>query len=205
VSTLVVALAALGIPVTAGCGGGQSATSGLHLVTKPTPPKTVPCDQIDIIQPNWKQPADASTQVESVAAARRASHLPVVVPGGLGTPAAIFAQAQPGVALFVFHGAPSGDVVVIESRPEVSATDWRKELRAMPAQNGKPYVTGTASVVRVGPGAKALQTVSPCVSGSTTDWHTGDGSMEIVIHGRTLPATAGARAAQLTEQATEPQ
>ena len=179
-------------------------TNELHLVTT-TPPKKGPCDQIDIVQPNWRQPADASTQVASVAAARRASHLPVVAPGCLGTPAAIFAQAQPGVALFVFHGAPSGDVVVIESRPEVSATDWRKELRAMPAQNGKPYVTGTASVVRVGPGAKALQTVSPCVSGSTTDWHTGDGSMEIVIHGRTLPAAAGARAAELTEQATEPQ
>ena len=43
------------------------------------------------------------------------------------------------------------------------------------------------------------------MSGSTTDWHTGDGSMEIVIHGRTLPAAAGARAAELTEQATEPQ
>jgi hypothetical protein len=165
----------------------------------------VPCDQIEIVQPNWQQPADASTQVTSVAAARGASHLPVVAPGGLGTPAAIFAQAQPRMALFVFHGAPSGDVVVIESSPGVSAADWQQELTAMPAQNGKPYVTGTASVVRVGPAAKALQTVNPCVTGSTTDWHTGDGRLEIVIHGRTLSAAAGARAARLTEQATEPQ
>ena len=195
----------MGIPLMAGCGGGQSATSGLHLATKPTPPKTVPCDQIDIVQPNWKQPADASTQVKSVADARRVSHLPIVTPLGLGSPAAIFAQAQPGVAQFVFHGTPSGDVVVIESRPELSAADWQQELKAMPEQNGKPYVTGTASVARVGPHARALQTVNPCITGSTTDWHTGDGSMEIVIHGRTLPAAAGARAARLTEHATEPQ
>ena len=179
-------------------------TNELHLVTT-KPPKKVPCNQLDIVQPNWRQPADASTQVASVTAARRASHLPVVAPGGLGTPAAIFAQAQPRLALFVFHGAHSGDVVVIESRPEVSAAAWRQELKAMPAQNGKPYVTGTASVTLVGPGTTALQTVNPCITGSTTDWHTGNGSMEIVIHGRTLSAAAGARAARLTEQATEPQ
>ena len=203
-STLVVALATLGITVMAGCGGDQSATSGLHLVTT-APPKTVPCDQIDITQPNWQQPADASNRVATVAAARRSSHLPIVTPGGLGSPAAIFAQARPRLALFVFHGAPSGDVVVTESRPELSAADWREELKAMPAQNGKPYVTGTASVVRVGTGAQALQTVSPCVTGSTTDWRTAGGSMEIVIHGRTLSTATGARVARLTEQATEPQ
>jgi hypothetical protein len=43
------------------------------------------------------------------------------------------------------------------------------------------------------------------VSGATIDWHTRDGKMEIVIDGRTLSALAGARAARLTEQATEPQ
>jgi hypothetical protein len=106
------------------------------------------------------------------------------------------------LALFVFHGAPDGDVVVTESRPELPAPDWRQELKAMPAENGKPYVTGTASVVRVGPGARALQTVSPCITGSTTDWHTADGSLEIVIHGRTLSTRAGARAAWLTERAS---
>ena len=89
-----------------------------------------------------------------------------------------------------------------ESRPDLSAADWRQELRVMPAQNGRPLVTGTASVLRVGPRAKALQTVNPCVSGATTDWHTGDGRMEIVITGRTLSAAAGARVAQLTEQST---
>ncbi|HEV8156904.1 MAG TPA: hypothetical protein VGP67_15365 [Gaiellales bacterium] len=202
ISALVVAVATLGIFGMAGCGGHESTTSGLHLITT-TPPKQVPCDQIDIIQPNWRQPADASTQVKSVGAARRASHLPIVAPGGLGTPAAIF--AEPRVARFVFHGEPSGDVVVTEARPDLPAAGWQQELRVVPAQNGKPLVTGTASVVRVGPGARALQTISPCVSGSTTDWHTRDGKMEIVIDGRTLNAVAGARAARLTEQATEPQ
>jgi hypothetical protein len=192
------------VAVTAGCGGDQSATSGLHLVTT-APPKTVPCDQIDISGPNWQQPADASTQVATVAAARRSSHLPIVSPGGLGRPAAIFAQARPRLALFVFHGAPGGDVVVTESRPELSAPEWQQELKAMPAENGKPYITGTASVVRVGPGAQALQTVSPCITGSTTDWHTADGSMEIVIRGQTLSAAAAARAARLTEQARRAQ
>jgi hypothetical protein len=194
-------VATLGITVMAGCGADQSATNGIHLVTS-APPKTVPCDQIDITQPNWRQPADASTRVATVAAARRSSHLPIVSPGGLGRPAAIFAEGRPRLALFVFHGAPDGDVVVTESRPELSAPDWRQELKAMPAENGKPYVTGTASVVRVGPGARALQTVSPCITGSTTDWHTADGSLEIVIHGRTLSTRAGARAARLTERAS---
>jgi hypothetical protein len=201
ISALMIAVATLGILGMAGCGGNASATSGLHLVTT-TPPKKVPCDQIDIIQPNWQQPADASTQVTSVAAARRVSHLPIVAPGGLGTPAAIF--AQPHVARFVFHGKPNGDVVVTEARPDLPPADWQQELRVVPAQNGKPLVTGTASVVRVGPGVRALQSVSPCISGSTTDWHTRDGRMEIAIDGRTLRAAAGARAARLTEQATEP-
>jgi hypothetical protein len=204
ISALIAAVAALGIVGMAGCGADESATSGLHLITT-TPPKKVRCDQLDIIQPNWRQPADASTQVASVSAARQVSHLPIVAPGGLGTPSAIFAKAQPRSALFVFHGAPRGDVVVSEFRPEVSAADWQQELKAMLAQNGKPLVTGTASVVTVGPGARALQTVSPCISGSTTDWHTRDGKMEIVIDGRTLPAAAGERAARLTEQATESQ
>jgi hypothetical protein len=200
-SAVVIAVAALGIGVTAGCGGAESTTNELHLITA-KPPNKVRCDQIDIIQPNWQLPADASIQVESIAAARRASHLPIVAPGGLGTPAAIF--AQPRVARFVFHGGYSGDVVVTEARPDLSTADWQQELKTVPAQNGKPYVTGTASVVLVGPGAQALQTVSPCITGSTTDWHTSDGRMEIVIDGRTLRAAAGARAARLTEQATEP-
>jgi hypothetical protein len=200
--SVLVAVVMFGILGMAGCGGGASMTNELHLVTT-KPPKKVRCDQIDIIQPNWQQPADASTQVASVSAARRASHLPIVAPVGLGKPAAIFAQSR--VVRFVFHGGHSGDIVVSEARPDLPTADWQQELKTMPAQNGKPYVTGTASVVRVGAGAQALQTVSPCVTGSTTDWHTGDGRMEIVIDGRTLPEAAGARVARLTEQATEPQ
>jgi hypothetical protein len=192
-------LVTVGISMVTGCGQADSATSGLRLVTS-APPQKVRCDQLDILRPNWQQPADPQTQVGSVGAARRVSGLPIVAPTGLGAAAAIF--AQPGVAWFAFHGAPGGDVVVTESHPDLSAADWRQELRVMPAQNGKPLVTGTASVLRVGPRAKALQTVNPCVSGSTTDWHTGDGRMEIAITGRTLSAAAGARVAQLTEQST---
>ena len=106
--------------------------------------------------------------------------------------------------IFVYRGRRTGDVLVTEARPQLSAADWRKELTAVPALNGHPDVTGTATAIRVGAHARALQTVSPCVSGSATDWHTGDGRLEIVIEGRTLGAPAGARAARLTERAITP-
>jgi hypothetical protein len=188
--------------VLAGCGSGVAAKqqTGITLMSPGVSSGgsgKVPCDQIDLVRPNWQQPEPAATRVASVVAARRVSRLPVVAPVGLGDPAVIYARA--GLATFLFHGSSTGDVVVSESRPQFSAEDWRQELRAVPAQNGKPGVTGTAKVLDVGPNAKALQTVNPCISGSTTDWHTGDGRMEIVIIGRTLSATSAERSARLTE------
>jgi hypothetical protein len=128
-----------------------------------------------LVQPNWGRPAPEDTLAAAVAAARHASGLLPVVPAGLGRPAAIYAT----------RGS-------------------QKELDAVPAMNGRPDVTGTAKSIRVGARARALQTVSPCVSGSTTDWHTSDGQLQVEIDGHTPSERAGARAARLTERSVTP-
>jgi hypothetical protein len=184
--------------VAAGCGS--------YDVTESAPPSQgagtslkARCDSIDLVTPNWQNPANGALRVDSVAAARRITRLPLVLPRGLQQPAAIY--AMPVAANFVYHGSASGDVIVVEGKPEVSPADWQQELKVMPAQNGKPHVTGTAKVVDLGDGAKALQTKNPCITGSTTDWYTRDHRMEIIIEAHTLHEDAGARIAHLTEQA----
>jgi hypothetical protein len=182
----------------AGCGHGRATP----VLTSPHGAHRLRCDQLDIVQPNWRDPAPADTRVASVDAARRASGLPIVVPAGLGRPRAIYARK--GFAVFVYRGRLTGDVLVTETRPALSAADWRKELTAVPAMNGRPDVTGRATAIRIGANVRGLQTASRCVSGSTTDWHTADGSVEIAIEGHTLPERAGSRAARLTERAATP-
>lgn len=127
---------------------------------------------------------------------------PPLVPAGLGHPWAIYAHK--GLVMFAYRGRRTGDVLVTETRPDLSAADWRKELTAVPALNGHLDVTGTVAAIHIGVNARALQTVSPCVSGSATDRHRGDSGLEVVMDGDTLSAGAGARAARLTKRAVTP-
>jgi hypothetical protein len=58
--------------------------------------------------PNWQDPEAAKWQVASLAAARRVTHLPLLVPRGVGSQATIY--ALPTYALLVYHDDPSGDI-----------------------------------------------------------------------------------------------
>ncbi len=132
----------------------------------------------------------ATNRIRAIAS-RRAARA-AVVPAGLGRPRALYAQR--GSVVFVYRGRRTGDVLATETRPELSAADWRKELTAVPALNRHPDVTGTATAIHIGVNARTLQMVSPCVSGSAMDWHTGDGGLAVVIDRDTLSARAVTRA-----------
>ncbi len=193
VAALAVACAAV-----AGCGAADVTESAPAPSPGAVKALKARCDGLDLVTPNWQKPDAGDRRVGSVATARRITHLPLVLPRGLQRPAAIYV---PIAANFVYHGSKTGDVIIVEGKPQLSPAEWQKELKAMPAQNGKPDVTGTARVVDLGDGAKALQTKSPCITGSSTDWYTRDHRMEVVIEAHTASEAVGARIARLTEQA----
>lgn len=163
--------------VAAGCGAAAvSHTPGQ---------KTVDCNSVDYSTPDWVNPG--GTRVSSIGGARRLSGLEVIPPVGLGEPAAIFAQRRTAT-WFVLHGPKTGDVILVEAKPQLSAREWKQFLAGAVSANGKPDTIGTASTAVLAPGVKALQTVSPCLSGSTTDWRTADGRLEVTIEAHTMQA-----------------
>jgi hypothetical protein len=167
---------------------------GAAAVSHPPGEKTVNCDSVDYSTPDWQNPG-GGTRVATIGEARRVSGMEVIPPVGLGKPAAIFAQK--GVATwFVFHGPQTGDLILVEAKPQLAAGQWNDYLAASVSANGKPGTIGTASIAVLAPSVKALQTVSPCLTGSTTDWRTADGRLEITIEARTMQAANALRIAR---------
>ena len=172
-------LAATCVIVVAGCGARAVEQSSDH--------SEVDCNGFDYSTPDWQQPAGDGTQVGSISQARHVSGLEVIPPMGLGAPAAIFAKR--GLATwFVFQGGKTGDVILVESKPQLSVREWSQYLRGAVGANGQPHTVGTASISTLVAGVKALQTVSPCLTGSTTNWRTADGRLEVLIDAHTMDA-----------------
>ncbi|HCP62433.1 MAG TPA: hypothetical protein DIU14_08200 [Actinobacteria bacterium] len=132
-------------------------------------------------------------KLASLDAARSEFGFPILDPQGLGSPVGIFAT-PPSVArvdrviAFVYDTAAHGRVVVQEHLPDVPADEYDAFNESLVTNNGRPGVSGTASLVTVRSGKRALITTAS--DGSTSDISWLEGTFEIVVRGPALTADA---------------
>ena len=133
-------------------------------------------------------------KLASLDAARSEFGFPILDPQGLGSPVGIFAT-PPSVArvdrviAFVYDTAAHGRVVVQEHLPDVPADEYDAFINeSLVTNNGRPGVSGTASLVTVRSGKRALITTAS--DGSTSDISWLEGTFEIVVRGPALTADA---------------
>jgi hypothetical protein len=149
----------------------------------------------DVPAIDWDNPAHGEP-VASLAAAQRMLPFVAQTPQGLGAPAALYlTPLRPGDTPdfleleFIFNSGAYGRIVVIEHHPSLpSASEYFAYEDAMAALSGTPNTYGTAEIVQLAGGRRALLTATPDRTQSTINWYVSSpsGDYEVIIQGPTL-------------------
>ena len=146
------------------------------------------CQVFEGTQPQFDHPAPSgSTRVPNVSSAARVARFLPITPRHLGTPREIYASK--GEISFIFHSPDIGVVIVIETPRHESLARWRDYLNANVGANAQPGHCGTATVVRLRSGARALTTSNPAVRWGYADWLAPGSDVELILEGEHMTAT----------------